>query len=279
LYDLISLILRENKLERGHYVEPYAGGCGLALSLLYEGCVSDIHINDFDPAIWSFWDSVLNRTEEFVSLIENSPVTIEEWHRQKENHQITSAEDDALKLGFATFFLNRTNRSGIIKGAGAIGGLNQTGNYKIDCRFNRQDLVRRVRRVAKYRNRIHLTRLDAICFIQKMGDTLPEDSFYCIDPPYFNKGCSLYTSFYGHEEHKEVAESVLKLRHPWVVTYDYTDEIKRLYSDRRQFLFDINYSIETKRVGTELLIASKGLRLPDAIRARQANRPQYRKAA
>lgn len=277
LYDLVATILRSNRLERGHYVEPYAGGCGLALTLLYEGHVSDIHINDLDVSIWSFWDSVLNRTEEFVELVKNTPVTIKEWHRQKEIHR--AADDtDTLQLAFATFFLNRTNRSGIIKGAGAIGGLSQTGNYKLDCRFNREDLVRRIIRVAKYRNRIHLTNLDAIQFMQQMQKDLPDNTFFCIDPPYFNKGPSLYTNFYGANEHEDVAKAVLQLKHPWIVTYDYTEEIEVLYAARRQFLFDINYSIQTKRVGSELLIASKGLRLPEEIRNRQTNRPQYHAA-
>lgn len=269
LYNLISTILRGNRLERGHYVEPYAGGCGLALSLLYEGHVSDIHINDLDFSIWSFWECVLHRTEELIELVENSPVTITEWHQQKEIHRL-SDKNDVLKLAFATFFLNRTNRSGIIKGAGAIGGISQTGNYKLDCRFNRQDLVRRIRRVAKYCNRIHLTNLDAVDFMEKAQKNLPKSAFFCIDPPYFNKGSSLYQNFYGPTEHKNVADIILRLNYPWIVTYDHTEEIKTLYSKRRQFLFDINYSIQTKRLSSELLIASKGLRLPEEIRSKPA---------
>ncbi|MGB9154775.1 MAG: DNA adenine methylase [Alphaproteobacteria bacterium] len=277
LYDLLTTILHENRLERGHYVEPYAGGCGLALSLLYGGHVSDIHINDLDTAIWSFWDCVLNRTEELVELIQNTPVTIKEWHRQKEI-QRTPDTKAPLQLAFATFFLNRTNRSGIIKGAGMIGGLSQTGDYKLDCRFNRQELAQRIERIAKYRNRIHLTNSDAIPFMRQMQKRLPENTFFCIDPPYFNKGASLYTNYYDPIEHKKVADAVLKLNHPWIVTYDHAEEIKALYSTRRQFIFDINYSLQTKRIGSELLIASKGLRLPEEIRSRQTNRPQARAA-
>ncbi|MCF8495219.1 MAG: DNA adenine methylase [Alphaproteobacteria bacterium] len=277
LHDLVSSILQENRLERGHYVEPYAGGCGLALALLYGGHVSDIHINDLDVSIWSFWKCVLDRTDEFIELVETTPVTVEEWQRQKKIYS-QSSKRDILRLAFATFFLNRTNRSGIIKGAGIIGGLSQTGDYKIDCRFNRQELKGRIARIAKYRNRIHLSNLDAIEFMKQSQKTLPDDTFFCIDPPYFNKGSALYANYYGTDEHAAVAKTILKLRHPWIVTYDYTPEIKDLYADRRQFLFDINYSIQTKRVGSELLIASKGLRLPLEIRGRQANRPQYRTA-
>ena len=265
MYALAAVILRENRLERGSYVEPYAGGGGLALSLLFGGHVSDIHINDLDPSVWCFWDSVLNRTEQFVQLIQRTSVTIKEWQRQRKIHK-SGNTSRPLELGFATFFLNRTNRSGVIKGAGVIGGLNQKGNYKIDCRFNREDLVRRVKRVAKYRSRIHLTNLDAIQFMKAIDSKIPAASLYCIDPPYYSKGSSLYTNFYGPNEHERVSSTVLALRHPWIVTYDDVEEIRAIYRKRRQFSLAINYSIQTKRVGSELLIASKGLRLPKEVR-------------
>lgn len=179
--------------------------------------------------------------------------------------------DDPVSLGFATFFLNRTNRSGIIKGAGVIGGFQQKGRYAIDCRFNREDLTRRIRRMHSYRSRIHLHRLDAIAFLNKDSYFEP-DTFFAIDPPYFRKGPYLYTSFYRPEDHAEVADVIRSLRYPWIVTYDMTDEVKNLYRDFRQFEFDINYSVQSKRVGTELLIASRGLRLTPEIRARRVGK-------
>jgi DNA adenine methylase len=270
LYDLVASILRENQLSRVDYAEPYAGGFGLALSLMYGGHVSDVHLNDVDPSIWSFWKSVLDETEGLVELIRKTPVTVEQWQKQKKIHEALDSTTP-LELGFATFFLNRTNRSGVIKGAGIIGGLSQEGNYKLDCRFNRDDLIRRIRRVAKYRRRIHLYKKDAVVFMRKTAPNLSDNCFFCIDPPYFNKGSSLYTNFYGPDEHGDVARAVLDLRQPWIVTYDYTNEIRRLYSKRRQFAYDINYSVQTKRIGSELLIASSRLRLPEELKDRQIN--------
>lgn len=278
LYPLVSRILRDNRLERRHYVEPFAGGCGLALSLLYGGHVSDIHINDVDMPIWCFWHSVLEHTDDLAQRIRNTPVTIDEWQRQRHIHRAADPTDP-VSLGFATFFLNRTNRSGIIKAAGVIGGIDQSGPYKLDCRFNRDDLARRVRRIAKYRNRIHLSRRDALEFITDANNHLPDTAFFCIDPPYFNKGQNLYTSFYSPDDHGTLASAVLNLENPWIVTYDNVPAIARLYRGRRQYEFDLNYSVGTKRRATELLIASKGLRLPPEIRARQVNRPQYRAPA
>ena len=277
LYELMSLILRQNKMSRLDYAEPYAGGCGLALSLLFAGDVADIHINDIDASIWAFWHGVLEKTEDLVAKIKETPVTIDQWHLQRQIHREQNV-DDALTLGFSTFFLNRTNRSGIITGAGVIGGQDQKGNYLIDCRYNVDELVNRIRRIKKYKDRIHLTNLDALDFIKRAPSNLPSSTFFCIDPPYFNKGPSLYTSFYVKEDHEALANEVLEMNFPWVVTYDQTAEIQSLYKNRRQYCFDINYSVQTKKIGTELLIASKGLRLPDEIRERQISRPQYRAA-
>lgn len=264
---LIASLIRKNRLVRPDYAEPYAGGCGLALGLLYGGYVDHVHLNDIDPGIWSFWHAVLEECDELVDLVEKVPITVEEWHRQK---HIASAGDvdDPVSLGFATFFLNRTNRSGIIKGAGVIGGFEQKGPYAIDSRFNREDLTRRIRRIHKYQSRIHLHNLDAIAFLSKRSYFEP-DTFFAIDPPYFRKGPYLYTSFYRPEDHADVATAVRNLQHPWIVSYDMADEVRRLYRDFRQFEFDIKYSVQSKRVGTELLIASKGLRVTPEIRSRR----------
>ncbi len=275
LLELAALILRLNDLERGHYGEPYAGGCGLALSLLYGGYVADIHINDIDPAIWAFWYSVLFETKTLVSLVQTTPVTVEEWHKQREVY-FAQNDADPLTLGFSAFFLNRTNRSGVIKEGGIIGGLDQTGEYKIDCRFNRDDLSRRIERVSKYRGQIHLTRLDALRFLKKANNAIPDRSLLFIDPPYFKNGSQLYANYYGPKDHGMLAQYVISLDRPWIITYDDKPQIRELYKSRRQFCFDISYSLHEKRVGVEILIASKGIKMPSAAKQRQVNRPQYR---
>lgn len=265
---LMGALLRENNLYRRPYVEPFAGGCGLALGLLFNGDVSEIHINDVDPSIWSFWHSALECTEELCDLIINANLSIEGWREQREIY-LEGDQSDPLKLGFAAFYLNRTNRSGIIKGAGVIGGLKQEGAYKIDCRFNREDLAKRIRRVAKYKTQISLTQLDALDFLKYADRELPKQAMLCIDPPYFNKGSSLYTSFYRPDDHDDLAKEILGLERPWIVTYDDAAEIRILYRDCKQFSFDVNYSVQTKRQATELLIASPGLKMPVEVSPRK----------
>lgn len=277
LYPLLAVILDKNELRRTHYVEPYAGGCGLALSLLIKGDVSEIHINDIDISIWAFWHCVLEQTDELISKIRETPVTIEQWHIQREIHNKRNKQD-LLSLGFATFFLNRTNISGIIKRAGPIGGRLQKGNYKLDCRYNTKALINKILIISQYKDRVHLTNLDAVKFIQSFKGQHPADLFFCIDPPYFKKGAELYTSSYAPKDHAKLANEVLKLKSPWIVTYDYIEDIKNLYGSHRQFCFDINYSLQTKKIANELLIVSKGLKLPENIESRQINQASYKAA-
>lgn len=265
IWPLVSSLISDSGLTRGHYCEPYAGGCGLALSLLFKGFVHELHLNDIDRSIWSFWDSITNKTEEFVDKIYTTEVTIDEWHIQR-NIQRNKNDFSDFELGFSSFFLNRTNRSGVILKAGVIGGLGQNGEYKLDCRFNKDGLIERIRRIEKYKHRIHFYNLDAIEFINQTNATLPINSVYCVDPPYYNKGSTLYTNCYDPEDHKHVAESLLALERPWLLTYDNSPAIQDLYELRRQYRFNLNYSAAHKRIGTELMILSDHIQVSDQLK-------------
>lgn len=204
-----------------------------------------------------------------VARVENTPVTVDEWHRQR---AVVLAADlqDPVALGFATLFLNRTNRSGVIRSGGLIGGLDQTGPYLLDCRFNRDALMARVARIGRYRSRIHLTRLDAADFLS--GAHCPQDAFAYLDPPYFQKGRGLYTSFYTPAGHAALAHSVGAMTVPWILTYDDVPEIRALWRHRRQFQIALGYSAQIKRKATELLIAGPGVKIPPSIRDGLVNR-------
>lgn len=265
---MISEIISANSLKKGHYAEPYAGGCGLALSLLFKGYVHELHLNDLDKGIWAFWHCVLNDTQNFIDKMYETDVTIDEWHNQRAIH--TSGDVSDIDLGFSTFFLNRTNRSGIILKSGVIGGLKQDGPYKLDCRFNKDNLAKKIQRIAKYKHRINFYNLDAIEFIERLDKETPDNSLFCIDPPYYDKGSTLYTNFYKHEDHVQISETISKMDSRWILTYDNSPNIHGLYNCYRQYLFDLNYSAAKKRVGTELLVVSDGLSLPESLNVKSA---------
>jgi DNA adenine methylase len=263
---VLASFIETNGLDGCVYSEPYAGGGGAALSLLYSEHVSKILLNDADPCVFAFWRSVLKNTDEFVRLVRDTPLTIAEWTRQRQIYRSRETESQ-LRLGFATFYLNRTNRSGIIKDAGVIGGLKQGGLWKLDARFNRSELIRRLERVALYKARIAVTGMDALHFMQTrvepIGRTNPNGMFVYLDPPYYNKGSELYLNYYSPKDHEALA-SYLRARRPfeWILTYDRSRPIISLYSWTRRFCFKLPYSAHRKRDGHEVLIVAKGLRTP-----------------
>lgn len=263
LAPFIIEILRENDLFYGSYIEPFAGGCGIAWKLLLDAYVSEIHINDIDPSIYAFWASVLRRADDLCELIETTPVTIEMWHKQKSVQENGRARQ--LERGFSTLFLNRTNRSGILKG-GVIGGKRQESAYPLDCRFNKPDLQRKIQRIAKYKDQVTLTKIDAENFILDALPKLPKKALVNIDPPYYSKGRDLYCSFYEHEDHARLAKVIPKIRQHWIVTYDNAPEIQRLYKKFPSINLSLNYSAQIKRVGVELMVIDPKLKLPAQIR-------------
>lgn len=255
MYKQTLEILQQNNLIGCTYIEAFAGGGNLALNLLFKGQVDNIILNDIDPAIYSVWAAILNYGPEFVDLIMNTPVTIEERERQKQIY--IDRPNDVLALGFATFFLNRTNRSGILK-AGPIGGYNQTGNYLIDCRFNKPKLASRVQRIYENRDRIQIFDFDARDFLRL---TFPENSFFFIDPPYFEKGGQLYQNAFNDRDHREIAAIVRDLNYPWIVTYDNVDDIVRMYDFTLHQTYQLSYTVERKYIGTEIMFYRENLNI------------------
>lgn len=265
----IADLASQNNLVGGTYVELYAGGAGAALNLLFNNIFDKIHINDFDHRIYSMWYSILNNTTEFIELIKNTPVTIKEWHNQKEIYE-QGNKHDSLKLGFATFFLNRTNRSGIIFKAGPIGGFEQNGNYLIDARYNKEGLINRIKKIESYKNRIVLTNDDAINIINNLDEiySIDKDVFLYLDPPYYKKGQKLYLNNYDHYDHCHLTTAINDLNDSivWMISYDNVPEIRELYKKYRLSAFDLNYSLQKKKLGRELLVFSDSLKLTNSLR-------------
>ncbi len=258
----IKLLFEENNLLDGHYVEPYAGGSGVAMELLLQEYARNIHINDIDPAIHAFWHSVLNETDDLCRKIRDTKISIHNWKIQK-NILNNPNNHSLLALGFATFFLNRTNRSGILK-AGVIGGKEQSGKWKMDVRFNREDLISRIEIIASYAARISLYKLDATDFLKYISTNLPEDkTLVYLDPPYYVKGKGLYRNYYNHNDHVEIEKHLQKMNSfKWIVSYDNVEEIKQIYSNYDQVEYSLSYTAQNKKLGSEVMIYSPKIIYP-----------------
>lgn len=241
-------------IQSATYVEPYAGGAGAGIALLRRDMVQHLVINDIDPAVYCFWVALVGQPGEFAARIMDTPLDVDEWRLQKEIYR-TADESDPLALGFAFFYLNRTNRSGILN-AGPIGGVNQNGNYKIDARFNRDQLAERVAAIGALASRITVLSLDGMSVAQRYIAT--PSAFVYIDPPYVDMGGSLYLNAFTYRDHADLADQLD--RHPdgnWVVTYDPSDFIRRLYQHHEIREYQLSYSAHRTGKARELLIASR----------------------
>ena len=261
LTDFVKLILAQNSLIGGEYVEPYAGGAGIAINLLLDGYVRHVHLNDLNRSVYSFWRAIFESTEQFCNKISNTPITMHEWFLQKEI-QLNPSKHSLFDLGFSTFFLNRTNRSGIIR-AGVIGGKNQDGAWRLDARFNRRELVERIQALRAFRKQVSLYNFDAAAFLQQVLTTLPRDALVYLDPPYFVKGHGLYENHYSLADHEKIADLVqAKVKHPWLVSYDDVAEICSLYAKCGSLTYSVSYSAQARYLGAEVMFFSRSLGIP-----------------
>jgi DNA adenine methylase len=259
----VERLIAQNGLYDAHYAEPFCGGAGIAIELLLSYVVSTIHLNDFDRAVYAFWHSAVQQTGDLCRLIETIPCSMETWHQQRLVYKERNTAD-LLKLGFATFFLTRTNRSGIL-GAGVIGGKNQDGKWKLDARYNRADLIDRIRAIGALRSRIRLYNLEAKEFLESVQPQLPRKSLVYLDPPHVEKGPGLYLNHYTDEDHRALASWVKnRLQVPWMVSYDDHPLVRECYGERTEAEMNLPYSAYgNARRGTELIYFSDGLVAPD----------------
>ena len=262
-YDYVRELLRCNNMLGETYMEPFAGGAGLALKLLLNNDVKRIIINDYDTAIYSFWHSILYETDAFCELINTTPVTTEEWKKQREIYMNHNG-DISLDVGFSTFFLNRTNVSGVIKG-GIIGGQEQQGVYKIDARYNGQNLIRNI---AEKRDQIVLLNQDAKELLQPQQLRRYYKTFINLDPPYVKKGAQLYKNAFTEADHRELSELISNCNRKWIVTYDICPFVADLYRDFRSSYLDVTYSVRMSKKAQEYIFFSDNLELPDTIELR-----------
>lgn len=256
---LIADAVHANSLAGGHYFEPYAGGAGVALILLFDGHVSNVHINDADPAVAAFWRAVTGDTSRLIEKVANEPVTLEAWYHWR-SVMLGETRSDDLDRGFATLFLNRTNRSGILKG-GVIGGKSQSGTYKLDARFMREQICSRLERIGANASAIHVYEEDAHSILKRCHRFLPVKSLIYLDPPYYMKGSGLYRNFYEHADHERIARLLgsSSFRRPWIVSYDNVEEIRSMYGYARSFSYDLNYTAQRRYIGAEVMFFSDRL--------------------
>lgn len=254
LAGFIRLAIRNLGIQDCTYVEPFAGGAGVALTLLLDDVVNRIVINDYDKAIYSFWRAVKREPEALIKRIIETPITMDEWYKQKNIY--SSATAYSLDLAFATLFLNRTNRSGILN-AGPIGGYSQAGEWKLDVRFDKDAIIEKIYLIAQRKKKIDIYNKDIISFLHKYVPRFDGQLFFYFDPPYYNKGQKLYKNFLSPQDHQRIHDVITQeITAPWIITYDDVRQPAEMYRGYEMRQFDLTYSAANKGTASELMIFS-----------------------
>ena len=259
LSNFLANLIEINNLSQPIYCEPFSGGFGAGLDLLFSGKVHSIIINDLDIGIYSIWYAILHDIDNFIQIISDTEISVSEWNHQKNIYNsLIDSKKYSLELAFATFFLNRTNVSGIING-GPIGGKFQKSRYLIDCRFNKKNLIKKIRLINGRKNQVKLFNLEANQLIHnELLNIEPRKLFIFFDPPYYKQGKNLYTNFFNHDNHVELKKCIsLMDEYKWITTYDYEENIKKIYSGYPTFEYQIRYSANRVRKEKEYLFHSK----------------------
>ena len=271
LVGYIRQALEMNKLRPTLYVEPFVGGASVALQLMQDGLVDRVILMDIDPWIASFWQTVFFDTEWLVEQIETIEVTLDRWQEFKQSNPATR-RDRALTC----FFLNRTSFSGILQAkVGPLGGRTQESQYKIDCRFMRGTLTKRIKQAAAHRDRVHavwdcswdegFTRIREL----QVQDELPQNgTFYYLDPPFFKEAEALYRYYFVSEDHLALRDHLLTMEDKWILSYDSAQDVEELYGEALkqctngtqkhdvELFYSLAIMTEERRKGKEVIISN-----------------------
>lgn len=265
IYPVVERIIDESGLAGCTYAEAFCGGAGLAVKLLLMGKVSRVILNDLDPAVYSMWVAIVRHPVELCRFLSETAPTIDEWERQHE--VLTSSDEPSAELGMAALFLNRTNRSGILRG-GPIGGRGQAGKWDVGARYNPRTLCSKIERISARAEDIELHNLDATDFIGQVLDPVSrreEKLLANFDPPYVEKGPELYKNSFRDADHRSLAARISSCRFPWIVTYDAVPLVDQMYAKFDRYELEVGYSAASVRRAKETLVAGPGIKVPDGI--------------
>ena len=272
LYDYIyKLLVAENKIGCTFY-EPFAGSAAVSLLLLEKKAISKAVINELDPLLYNFWISVFNYTDELVQLIQNTEITVDNWREFSKYRDSAYLQGKTpVQIGFAGLYLNRTSFSGILK-ANPLGGLEQKSQYKIDCRFNKNKIIKSIQELAKYKDQIEVYNLEALDFMRtKLKYKRNAKTFVYIDPPYYKEGSNLYRCYYTHDQHVALAKFIITKTFPWLISYDDAEQIQKMYSGITSQKIHMDYSVHTSRTAEELLISNLKIPPLENVESQEAN--------
>jgi len=265
LFNYLKRVLAHNNLEPQILVEPFVGGGSISLNFLSLNKKNKVVIGDSDELVYSFWKTLFTEPAYLINFVRKVKVNLKTFEKYRHIASHTS-EFSRKRLAAACLFLNRTSFSGILNdSAGPIGGREQKSIYKIDCRFGRKNLIRKIRTISAFKNRVVVlphTWEETLNYVDGKDEYKNANLLFYFDPPFYKKADQLYRHYFDDANHKDLRDKLMSIKQPWILSYDREKEIQNLYSTFTRINVSMPYSINSpaKRLEKELIITP--LKLP-----------------
>lgn len=201
------------------FIEPFAGGGIVGLSVVFEDLADRITLVELDESIAAVWRVVLNgKAKQLATRILNFQVSLEAV-REILDSQPTALLDQA----FATIVRNRMQRGGIMAPGASLMKSGESGKGLMS-RWYARTLHDRVLEISKRKARISFIHGDGLAVMRETASR--KDVAYLIDPPYTVAGRRLY--LHSELDHNELFRLASKLRGDFLMTYDDAPAVRKL---------------------------------------------------
>ena len=231
------------------YREPFFGGGSVGINFLSTVTKKpDLWLNDKDPGISSLWSAVINYPEELKERVCRFQPSIEHYNSFKntliENNAKTDSKESIVENGFQKLAVHQTSYSGLgTKSGGPLGGKLQKSKYKIDCRWSPKYLCKKIDKLSNAFSSVKIRENGCTNYDFEKLISEPGSAVLYLDPPYFEKGGSLYQFSFEESDHERFANLLKNTDHPFVLSYDDCDAIRDLYGWAQIETVHVNYTI------------------------------------
>lgn len=235
------------------YREPFLGGGSVFVYLKQIRSHKKFWINDIYENLYLFWKQLQQNPDKLFQQIK---FWREKYKLGKELYQYLLEnidEFDEIKKASAFFIFNRITFSGTTES----GGFSNTAYHK---RFT-QSSIDRVKLLSKILKDTKITCYD----YQKVVEPEGENVFIFLDPPYYS---ATKSALYGKNgnlhkifNHERLAEVLKNTDHKWLLTYDDSKYIRKLYSFANIKEWNLTYGMRnvgenSNLIGNELFISN-----------------------
>jgi DNA adenine methylase len=214
----------DRALPFGTVIEPFVGGGAVMCRALDQGL--RVVVNDLDPGIAAFWSEVFTDPSDLIELIRAVPANVHLYtllkHSAPADSKLGNARSVKVAMAFKALYVRRLSFHGA--GRGILGGYDQTGPWRLDHRYNPENIIARI-------EQLHARRGQVLGVYNEHWLTFMRRDFAglaYLDPPYVTPGP--YFANFTERHHRALAWFLHQHRNACLISYDDHPLIRELYS-------------------------------------------------